>query len=81
MGKIIFEFDSIEEQDDARSALDGYKWKIAVWDIDQFLRSTTKYNTSILAPDGEATNKEVEIAEAIREEICKILDSYNLKLD
>jgi hypothetical protein len=81
MGKIILEFDSIEEQDDAKSALDGYKWKIAVWDIDQFLRSTTKYNTSILAPDGEATNKEVEIAEAIREEICKILDSYNLKLD
>jgi hypothetical protein len=81
MGKIILEFDSIEEQDDARSALDGYKWKIAVWDIDQFLRSTTKYNTSILAPDGEATNEEVEIAVAIREEICKILDSYNLKLD
>jgi hypothetical protein len=81
MGKIILEFDSIEEQDDARSALDGYKWKIAVWDIDQFLRSTTKYNTSILALDGEATNEEVEIAVAIREEICKILDSYNLKLD
>ena len=81
MGKIILEFDSIEEQDDARLALDGYKWKIAVWDIDQFLRSTTKYNTSILALDGEATNEEVEIAVAIREEICKILDSYNLKLD
>jgi hypothetical protein len=81
MGKIILEFDSIEEQDDARSALDGYKWKIAVWDIDQFLRSTTKYNTSILALDGEATNEEVEVAVAIREEICKILDSYNLKLD
>jgi hypothetical protein len=81
MGKIILEFDSIEEQDDARSALDGYKWKIAVWDIDQFLRSTTKYNTPILALDGEATNEEVEVAVAIREEICKILDSYNLKLD
>jgi hypothetical protein len=81
MGKIILEFDSIEEQDDARLALDGYKWKIAVWDIDQFLRSTTKYNTSILALDGEATNEEVEVAVAIREEICKILDSYNLKLD
>ena len=30
--KITLEFDSIEEQDDARVALDGYKWKMAMWD-------------------------------------------------
>jgi hypothetical protein len=33
--KITLEFDSIEEQDDARVALDGYKWKLAMWDLDQ----------------------------------------------
>ena len=27
MSKIILEFDGVEEQDDARTALDGYKWK------------------------------------------------------
>ena len=43
MGKIILEFDSFEEKEDARDALDGYKWKLAVWDIDQKLRQTTKY--------------------------------------
>ena len=40
--KITLEFDSIEEQDDARVALDGYKWKLAMWDLDQTLRRTTK---------------------------------------
>ena len=30
MGKIILEFDSVEEQSDARVALDGYKWKNAM---------------------------------------------------
>lgn len=43
MGKIILEFDSVEEQSDVRSALDGYKWKNAMWELDQLLRSTTKY--------------------------------------
>ena len=38
MGKIILEFDSIEEKDDARMALDGVKWKVAMWELDQLLR-------------------------------------------
>ncbi len=42
MGKIILEFDSIEEKEDARDALDGPRWKLVVWDIDQKLREITK---------------------------------------
>jgi hypothetical protein len=34
MGKIILEFDSIEESVEAKNALDGSKWKIA---IDQYV--------------------------------------------
>ena len=37
MGKIILEFDSIEEQDDARMALDGIKWKVAMWELHHHL--------------------------------------------
>ena len=48
MGKIILEFDSVEEQDDVRAALDGYKWKLAMWDLDQLLRGTTKHGASML---------------------------------
>jgi len=81
MGKVILEFDSIEEQEDIRTALDGYKWKLAVWDIDQLLRSTTKYDVSILNSRENASELEYEIAEKFREEIRDILNGYNLALD
>ena len=78
MGKIILEFDSFEEQDDARMALDGVKWKVAMWELDQLLRSATKYGTF----DGrEATGAEQDMAEALREHIRDILNESNLNLD
>jgi hypothetical protein len=78
MGKIILEFDSIEEKDDARMALDGIKWKVAMWDLDQLLRSATKYGTF----DGrEATGAEQGMAEALRDSIRDILRESNLNLE
>ena len=78
MGKIILEFDSIEEKDDARMALDGVKWKVAMWELDQLLRSATKYGTF----DGrEATGAEQGMAEALREHIRDILRESNLNLE
>jgi hypothetical protein len=78
MGKIILEFDSIEEKDDARMALDGVKWKVAMWELDQLLRSVTKYGTF----DGrEATAAEQGMAEALREHIRDILRESNLNLE
>ena len=73
MGKIIFEFDSVEEADDAKIALDGSKWKFAMWELDQKLRSKVKY--------GGYSDEETEFAEKLREELREILNSYNLKLD
>jgi len=81
MGKIILEFDSVEEQDDVRAALDGYKWKLAMWDLDQLLRGTTKHGTSMLDKSKEATDEEFAVAEKIRNEIRNILNDYNLNLD
>jgi hypothetical protein len=76
--KITLEFDSIEEQDDARVALDGYKWKMAMWDLDQLLRSTTKYGSF---ERREATSEEQDMAEKLRDAIREILNEYNLNLD
>ena len=81
MSKIILEFDGVEEQDDARTALDGYKWKLAMWDLDQLLRSTTKYDVSLLKHNERASEAEYEVAEKLREEIRRILENYNLNLD
>jgi hypothetical protein len=78
MGKIILEFDSFEEQDDARMALDGYKWKVAMWDLDQELRSVTKYGTF---NGREATGEEQNMAESLRDSIREVLNRSNLNLD
>lgn len=78
MGKIILEFDSDEERDDARTALDAYKWKGAVWDLDQKLREITKYG---YIGQVEATEEERELAEKLRTTLREILEEFNLNLD
>ena len=78
MAKIILEFNSEEEANDARVALDGYKWKLAMWDLDQKLRSTTKYG---VIDNKEATPEEQDMADKVRDFIRDILNDYNLNLD
>jgi len=81
MAKIILEFDGVEEAQDARTALDGMKWKSSMWDLDQKLRNTTKRGMSILATNKLASDIEVEVAEKYREVIREILESYSLHID
>ena len=78
MGKIILEFDSNEEKDDARVALDGYKWRGVIWDLDQKLREITKYG---YVDKKEATDQERDLAERLRKDLREILEDYNLNLD
>jgi len=80
MGKIILEFDSVEESQDARAALDGMKWKMAIWDLDQILRSTVKHGQSQIGHK-EASDDEYKLAEKYRELIREILDDYKLSLE
>jgi hypothetical protein len=75
--KVTIEYE-FEEQDDARVALDGYKWKLAMWDLDQLLRSATKYGSF---ERREATSEEQDMAEKLRDAIREILNEYNLNLD
>jgi len=81
--KVTLEFDGEAEQDDLQLALDGYKWRSAMQDLDQLLRKTTRYQVSILSnsPKDLATGTEGEIADAIRDAIRRILNDYNLNLD
>jgi len=79
MSKIILEFDGIEEQQEARDAMNGTLWKISMYDLDQKLRGTTKHGSSILG--GEASDVEIEIAEKYRELIREIMDDNDLKFD
>ena len=81
MAKIILEFNGEDEANDARTALDGWKWKLAMWDLDQLLRSTVKHGVSILNKNQEATSEEVNVADKIRDELREILNGYNLNLE
>jgi hypothetical protein len=73
MGKVTIEFDSVEEQEDIKDALDGFKWRMVAWEIDEFLRTEMKYNEKL-------TQSDYEFAEKIREELRERISSYNLSL-
>jgi hypothetical protein len=81
MGKVILEFDSIEEAQEIRDALDGYKWKLAVWDLDRKLRETTKYGASMIGTKDGASDEEFNIAEKVRDLIREYLSDYNLEME
>ena len=76
--KVTIEFDGEEEKEELRTALDGYKWKGAVWDIDQKLREITKYG---YVDKKEATDQERDLADRLRKELRGILEEWNLNLE
>ena len=75
MGKVILEFDSFEEQDEIKKALDGYKWALAMWDLDNQLRSVVKYSGEDVSGDV------VDFAVKLREDIRDTLSGYGLSLE
>ena len=80
MGKIILEFDSVEESIEARNALNGTNWKIAVWDLDQKLRGMVKHGYALYG-NRELTDEEHKMAQEIRDELYRILNQANLDLE
>ena len=76
--KVIIEF---EDGSDAMTALNGYKWKLAMWDLDQLLRSTVKHGASLIDKNKQATSEEIDVADKLREELRQIIQDYNLYLN
>lgn len=74
MAEIILKFDSIEEAEDARTALDGWRWKHSMWDLDQHLRSEIKYNQTL-------SDETYKAYEAIRDKIREVLNDNNLTME
>lgn len=69
--KATLEFD---DEDDLRTAIDGYKWKLVVWDLNQKLRAYLKYDESI-------SDEKYEMTEQIKEDLLGLINDYNLNLD
>jgi hypothetical protein len=76
---IVIEFGD-DETKEAETALNGWKWKLAMWDLDQALRSTVKHGVSIIERDKNANDIEIDLADKIREKIRELLEEYNLNL-
>jgi len=75
MAKVTIEFDTNEEREDMESAINGWKWKMLVWDLDQHLRSELKYNS------GNLTNEAYTALEKIREKLHELTSESGLSLD
>lgn len=78
---ITLTFDSVEEAEEARTALDGHKYKIVLWELDQMFRQCVKYNNSFMDKTKPATDAEVDIADKLREILREYLQEYNINID
>ena len=74
MGKVIIEYDTVEEAEDIQNALNGYKWKLAMWDLDQMLRGYVKYDDNLSEDKYDAFVK-------VRELIRETLADYGLNIN
>jgi hypothetical protein len=79
MGKIILEFTE-DEENDARAAIDGYKYRHLIWELDQKLRSVHKYGAA-LTGSGEATSEEMDVCYRLRDVIREMLQEDNLTIE
>ena len=73
MAEVILKFKE-DELEDAKTALDGWKWKSAMWELDQWLRGEIKYNEKLSTDTDKAY-------EDIRDKIREILHENNLNIE
>lgn len=65
---------TFDEENDLLVAINGYKFKLALWDLDQFLRSELKYNDKLTA-------QQHEYAEMLRDKLREILNDYQIQIE
>jgi hypothetical protein len=76
--KAILEFNFSEENDDRhdfQDAINGTKWKMAMYELDQHLRAQTKY-----APD-DMHEEYYKALQATRDKLHEILREDSLNMD
>jgi hypothetical protein len=65
---------TFDEENDLIVAINGYKFKLALWDLDQFLRSELKYNDKLTA-------EQYDYAEMLRDKLREILNDYQIQIE
>ncbi len=72
--KATLHFDDPEELQDA---IDGWKWKNAMWELDQEMRSVVKHG---YIKNREATEAEIEVTDYWRDKLRELINEDNLNL-
>jgi len=72
--KVIIEFSDEDAAEDAKTALDGWKYRAVIWEIDQHLRNEIKYNEQLPSEVAEAYEK-------VRDKIREFLSDSNLTME
>jgi hypothetical protein len=65
---------TFDDENDLLVAINGYKFKLALWQLDQFLRSEMKYNDKL-------TEEQYEYAEIVRNKLHEFINDFNVTLD
>lgn len=63
-----------DEQVEARNALNGSKWMLSMWELDQWLRGEAKYNET-------RSEKEIDLIDEIREKIREQLNENGINFN
>jgi hypothetical protein len=84
MSELILKFTLPEEKEESEFALRGIDWHVVCWDLDQYLRSQTKYDPG---PKEGSTPEELAAHEArqnalqeIRDKLYEFLSSRSLSM-
>lgn len=72
MAKVTLEFDSIEDSEDIKYALYGWKYALVIDELDQYYRGIYKYSE---------IGSEIENAEQVRDKIREIMHDNGLLME
>lgn len=75
MPKVILEFDSFEDSEELKVALNGGKWKNVVLELSEYLRNNIKH------PSENLTEQGLEELEKINSELYQIIHENQIFLD
>jgi hypothetical protein len=67
-----------DEQDDLMDAINGSKWRLIVWELDQDLRGIVKHG---YIGSREATDAEIEMADYCRTRLRQLISDDGLNLE
>jgi hypothetical protein len=73
MAKVTIEFDSIEDKEEMEMCLNGMKWYLLAWELDQYLRGRLKYEPM--------SDKEYEVLQQTRDKLHELRSENGLSFD